>query len=108
MIFVCIFARFIAKWTSLTASPKSLKYANYLIQTGNYYSLQGSTETHKYRHYRTKYPEWEISPSGEISKYWMWFYNKYKKEMAKMNKAKPPQIAKELEKIDKKEAVDSL
>jgi hypothetical protein len=81
---------------------------NYLIQTGNYYSLQGSTETHKYRHYRTKYPEWEISPSGEISKYWMWFYNKYKKEMAKMNKAKPPQIAKELEKIDKKEALDSL
>jgi hypothetical protein len=37
----------------------------------------------------------------------MWFYNTYKNEMAKMNKAKPPQIAKELEKIDKKEAVDS-
>jgi hypothetical protein len=88
--------------------PLMTEVCNYLIQTGDYYSLQGSTETHKYRHYRTKYPEWEISPSGEISKYWMWFYNKYKNEMAKMNNAKPPQIAKELEKIDKKEAVDSL
>lgn len=85
-----------------------IETCNYLIQTGNCYSLQGSTETHKYRHYRKKYPEWEISPSGEISKYWMWFYNKYKNEMAQMNKAKPPQIAKELEKIDKREAVDSL
>jgi hypothetical protein len=111
MIFVCIFARFIAKWTSLTASPKSLKYAriwtpfpinifyfcfsnlsenrvfnlfniikvdfaweegsgplmtevcNYLIQSDNHYSFQGSTEKHKYKNYKTIYPEWEISPT---------------------------------------------
>lgn len=81
---------------------------NYLIQTGDFYSLPGSTETHKYRHYRTKYLEWEISPDGEISKYGMWFCNKYKNEMEKMNKAEPPQIAKELEQIDKNEAIDSL
>ena len=90
------------------SGPLITEACNYLIQTGDYYSLQGSTETHKYKDYSTIYPEWEISPSDEISKYWMWFYNKYKNNIAKMNNAKPPQIEKQLQNIGKNEAIDSL
>ena len=82
---------------------------NYLIQSNNSrYSFQGLKKKHKYKDYKNIYPEWEISPTDEISKYWMWFYNKYKNEIAKMNKAKLPQIEKQLQNIDKNEAIDSL
>ena len=90
--------------------PLMTEVCNHLIQSDDdhYYSFQGSKETHKYKDYSTIYPEWEISPSDEISKYWMWFYNKYKNDIAKMNNAKPPQIEKQLQNIGKNGAIDSL
>lgn len=90
--------------------PLMTEVCNHLIQSNDdhYYSFRGSKKKYKYKNYRSIYPDWEISPSDEISKYWMWFYNKYKNEIAKMNNAKPPQIKKQFQNIGKNEAIDSL
>ena len=90
--------------------PLMTEVCNHLIQSNGYryYSFQGSKKKYKYKNYGSIYPEWEISPTDEISKYWMWFYNKYKNKIAEMNNAKPPQIKKQFQNIGKNEAIDSL
>lgn len=65
-------------------------------------------ETRKYRDYRTHFPDWDICPSSDDSKYWIWIFVKFQKELKEMHNAEFPDYPNEWDSITKAEAIASL
>ena len=53
-------------------------------------------KSYLYKHYKSIYPKWEITPynSSTTSLYWKWFVAKYYKEIAEAYNAKPAEVPK--------------
>lgn len=77
---------------------------------GNCKAIGATGNKHAFRDYVNLTPDWEIEPSSimETSTYWMWFTNRFQKELANQFDYILPDIVKSWESISKKEAINSL
>lgn len=71
-----------------------------------YKDVQGKTG--KYIDYRENFPDWDICPSSDISKYWIWILVKFQKELEGMHDAVFPKYPSNWYSISKAEAIYSL
>ena len=65
---------------------------------------------HKYKHYKTCLPEWDIAPdpSAESSQYWQWFMYNYSGDLREFHGASLPDMPASWSKIDAEKAKKSL
>ena len=65
---------------------------------------------HSFRDYKKHAPKWDIVPSTEMesSKYWLWVFNKYNKELAASKSCQPADIPRSWGRVTKREATESL
>lgn len=82
---------------------------NHLIhESRKDFILSDSNTTHKYKHYRTKFPDWEITPIYKPSKYWMWYFKTFKNEIAKKSNTKVPELPENWNDVTAEDAKNSL
>ncbi|CAL4098549.1 unnamed protein product [Meganyctiphanes norvegica] len=65
---------------------------------------------HKYKHYKTCLPKWDIAPdpSTESSQYWQWFMYTYSDDLQEFHGARLPDMPVSWRKIDAEKAKESL
>ena len=65
---------------------------------------------HKYKHYKTCLPKWDIAPdpSAESSQYWQWFMYTYSDDLREFHGASMPDMPASWSKIDAEKAKESL
>lgn len=91
-----------------TVSGKLVEnFCNHSINTMNeYIDVRGKTG--KYCEYKRNFPDWEIAPNSDVSKYWMWVFFKFQKHLKIMHNAELPMFPLNWSSISKSEAIDSL
>ncbi|XP_052068787.1 interferon-induced very large GTPase 1-like [Mytilus californianus] len=86
------------------------EFCNFWVQTQQRYRW-GETEKKEYRYYREykkHFPDWDIVPSSDTSKYWMWVMSKYPNELKERYSVEEPNLPATWKLITKQEAIDSL
>lgn len=82
-------------------------FCNHLLNTDILYAnIMGKTG--KYREYKTNFPDWEIAPNSDASKYWKWIFVKFQKQLQKMHNTELPTFPAIWNTILKSEAIASL
>ena len=90
-------------------SDKSLNvdFCNFLIQSKQRYSFD-HVVFRNYNEYKTHYPDWNIQPTYDTSKYWMYVLCKYQHQLKDMYHAELPHLPTTWNDITKEEAIASL
>ncbi|CAG2192339.1 unnamed protein product [Mytilus edulis] len=76
------------RWTK--SNKMAVDFCNYSITTDYSYSSEGKTG--KYKNYKEHYPDWDIPPNSDVSKYWMWVMCTYKEQLKEMYSTDDPDI----------------
>ncbi|CAC5385551.1 unnamed protein product [Mytilus coruscus] len=59
-------------------------FCNYLVSTDRTYDFKSKNIKEEYKKYKENFPDWDIPPNSDVSKYWMWVMCKYKDELTIM------------------------
>ncbi|CAG2206570.1 unnamed protein product [Mytilus edulis] len=80
------------------------------VQTNQHYKWgqDEKKESRYYREYKKHFPDWDIIPSHDTSKYWMWVMCKFPNELKKNYSVEEPKLPATWKLITKQEAIDSL
>lgn len=87
------------------------EFCNCLIQTTDMQYRWGEEEPKEsryYKDYKSHFPEWDIVPSSDKSKYWMWVMCKYQDELKEIHDVEKPNLPETWKIITKEEAIESL
>lgn len=83
-----------------------VEFCNHLVSSDYIYIMTGKTGP--YKQFKTHFPDWDIAPNADTSKYWMWVTCKYQNELIKMHNTQLPDIPINWKSITKQIAIDSL
>ncbi|CAG2197463.1 unnamed protein product [Mytilus edulis] len=86
-------------------------FCNYSVSTDSKYKWNKDDEREEwkyYKDYKKFHPDWDILPSSDVSRYWMWVVCKYQQEFAKMYGVKLPDIPVNWWTITKEQAIESI
>ncbi|CAG2243127.1 unnamed protein product [Mytilus edulis] len=78
------------------------------IENERSYSCSGKTKQGKYKNYKDHFPDWDIPPNSDVSKYWMWVMCRYKDQLTQMYDTDDPDIPENWWVISKEDALNSL
>lgn len=92
------------RWTA--TNKLCVDFCNHLVSTDTTYSH--GTKSGKYKNYRENYPNWDIPPNSDVSKYWMWVICKYTDELKEMYDIDYPDIPESWWLISREDAINSL
>ncbi|CAC5363000.1 unnamed protein product [Mytilus coruscus] len=86
------------------------EFCNFWVQTNQKYKwTEGEQKVSRYyKEYKTHFPGWDIVPSSDKSKYWMWVMNKYQNELKERYKVEKANLPESWKTITKEEAIESL
>lgn len=84
----------------------SVEFCNHLVSSNLVYMIPGKSGP--YKNFKTHFPDWDIPPNSDTSKYWMWVICKYQHELIKMHNTQLPDIPINWKSITKEIAIDSL
>lgn len=94
------------KRCSITGKLKQT-FCNHSVKTNDEYEdVRGKTG--KYREYKEHFTDWAIDAHADVSKFWMWIFFKYQKELTKMYDAQISDVPENWVPISKSEAIHSL
>jgi hypothetical protein len=82
-------------------------FCNSLIQSDGIYT-RDQLVFKNYKEYKTHYPDWDIQPTYDTSKYWMYVLCKYQHQLKDLYHAELPHLPTTWNDITKEEAIDSL
>ena len=88
-------------------------FCNFLIQSDTGYILNDPDDFFKilqrlYKEYKTHHPNWDIQPTYDTSKYWMYVLCKYQHQLKDLYNSALPHLPTTWNNITKEEAIDSL
>jgi hypothetical protein len=88
-------------------------FCNSLIQSDTVYILNDPDDFFKilqrlYKEYKTHHPNWDIQPTYDTSKYWMYVLCKYQHQLKDLYNSALPHLPTTWNNITKEEAIDSL
>ncbi|XP_063411431.1 interferon-induced very large GTPase 1-like [Mytilus trossulus] len=86
-------------------------FCNYSITTEKTYKWHENDKKEEwkyYKDYKESHKDWDILPSSDVSKYWMWVVCKYQQEFAEMYGFKLPDIPAHWWSITKETAIESI
>lgn len=86
----------------------SVEFCNMSIQNEKMMFRKDIPEWRFYKDYKIHFPDWEIQPTYDTSKYWMWVLCKYKHELIDLYDAELPNIPSSWLNITKEKAIRSL
>ncbi|XP_063417018.1 interferon-induced very large GTPase 1-like [Mytilus trossulus] len=89
-----------------TTNKLAVEFCNYSITTDAIY-IRGNKEG-PYKNYKEHYPDWDIPPNSDVSKYWMWVTCKFKDQLKEMYNTEAPDIPENWWLVQKEEAIQSL
>lgn len=86
------------------------EFCNFWVQTDQIYKWgkEQNKESRYYKEYKKHFPDWDIVPSHDTSKYWMWVMFKYQNELKDYYGLKEPNLPATWKLIKKEEAIKSL
>ncbi|CAC5381528.1 unnamed protein product [Mytilus coruscus] len=82
-------------------------FCNHSVDSdASYQNVRGKSG--QYKDYKKDFPDWEIAPNSDVSKYWIWFFCKFKKQLREMHYAELPDVPVNWDSISMHEAIYSL
>lgn len=98
----------IAGFRDINTRKLVVEFCNHLVATKETYTKRSQNKSGRYKDYKEHYPDWDIPPNFDVSKYWMWVMCKYRIQLAEMYDSKDPNIPSNWESISKNDALNSL
>ncbi|CAC5426226.1 unnamed protein product [Mytilus coruscus] len=82
-------------------------FCNHSVNTNaTYKNVQDKSG--KFSDFKTNFPDWEIAPNSDVSKYWIWIFYNFQKQLKITHNAKLPKCPVNWASISKSEAIQSL
>ncbi|XP_063446798.1 interferon-induced very large GTPase 1-like [Mytilus trossulus] len=85
-----------------------VEFCNFLVSSKDSFKFDDKEHLKPYKQYKRYFPDWDISPTSDTSKYWMWVMFRFQHELMLHHVAKLPDMPKSWRRITKEEAINSL
>ncbi|XP_071150302.1 interferon-induced very large GTPase 1-like [Mytilus edulis] len=88
-----------------------ISFCNYNVSTDKRYRWNTTDDNEEwkfYKEYKKRHPDWDIFPSSDVSRYWMWVICRYHHQLVEMYSIEHPDIPSDWWKITKEQAIKSI
>lgn len=86
----------------------TVEFCNFLVSSKSGFKFHDKEQFKPYQQYQKFYPDWDISPTSDTSKYWMWVMFRFQNELTRHHAAQLPELPQSWGEITKEEAINSL